>query len=212
MAYAYMPVCVKIKDRSCLVVGGGVVALRKVEALLDYECQITVVAPEVDRKLEYFAERGKIKLERRRYATPEATGYGLVISATDDRDLNQQVYDDCHQAGVLVNVADDPPHCDFIFPSVVRRHYLTAAVSTDGQAPFIAAHLRQALSAVFPERWTKLMKHAAAYRKMVRERWEGNAVKKEACFDRFLEADWKTILKERTPEEIQSDLQDMLDV
>jgi len=211
MAYTYMPVSIKLKNRPCLVVGGGVVALRKVEALLDYECDVTVVAPEVDRKLEYFAEREKITLQKRTYESPEAARYGLVISATDDRDLNHQVYEDGHHAGVLVNVVDDPPHCDFIFPSVVRRHYLTAAVSTDGRAPFVAGHLRALLSTVFPEHWTKLMKHAAAYRGMVRERWDGNTLKKQACFERFLEADWKVMLKERSAEEIQGELTRMLE-
>lgn len=211
MAYAYMPVSLKLRGRPCLVVGGGGVALRKVETLLDYECRITVIAPEVDRKLEYFAERKKITLERRPYRSPEAGDFGLVIAATDDSGLNRAVYADGAHAGVLVNVADDPEYCDFIFPSVVRRNCLTAAVSTDGKAPFIASHLRVVLSAVFPDHWNELMKHAVTFRRMVRERWRSDAQKRVDCYDRFLESDWKTLLKESSEADIGGELHRMLE-
>ena len=80
MGHVYLPVSVSVKNRSCLVVGGGVVALRKVETLLDYDTEITVISPEVHEKLEYHAKRGRIKLEKREYRSPEASAYGLVIS------------------------------------------------------------------------------------------------------------------------------------
>jgi uroporphyrin-III C-methyltransferase/precorrin-2 dehydrogenase/sirohydrochlorin ferrochelatase len=205
-----MPISVSLKNRTCLVVGGGVVALRKVENLLDYRTDITVIAPEVDRKLAYFAEQERIKLEKRSYKSPEAAAYGLVIAATDDRPLNRRVSDDARGAGVLVNVADDPELCDFIFPSVVRRNFLTTAVSTDGQAPFMAGHLRGILNEIFPKHWEKLMGHAATYRRMVRERYADNALKREYAFERFVEADWKKMLKELSAEEVEAALQSML--
>jgi siroheme synthase-like protein len=206
-----MPISVSLKGRPCLVVGGGPVALRKVERLLDYEPEITVVAPEVDRKFEYFAERGKIRLEQRAYRQGEATEYGLVIAASDDRSLNRQISDDCRSVGVLVNVVDDPAYCNFIYPSVVRRDCLTAAISTDGRAPFVSGHLREVLGTVFPEHWAGLMKHATAFRKLARERWKDDPQSQLDCYDRFLRADWKTMLKERTTEEIRREMERMLD-
>ena len=83
MTYKYMPISLSLADRACLVVGGGLVALRKVEGLLEYDTAITVVAPEVNEKLEYHAERGRITLEKREYRSPEAAAYGLVVAATD---------------------------------------------------------------------------------------------------------------------------------
>ena len=83
MRHKFMPISVSLKDRPCLVVGGGLVALRKVESLLDYDTAITVVAREAHEKLGYHAERGRITLERRDYESPEAGRYGLVISATE---------------------------------------------------------------------------------------------------------------------------------
>ena len=212
MRHKFMPISVSLKDRPCLVVGGGLVALRKVESLLDYETAITVVAPETHEKLEYHAKRGRITLERREYQSPEAADYGLVISAADDAALNGRVHEDAKGAGALVNVVDDPPHCDFIFPAVLRRDCLTAAISTDGKAPFISGHLRLVLDNVFPQHWGRLMRLAASFRSRVRERWAEHPEKKNACYAEFLEADWKSMLEELSEEQIQQELTRMLEV
>jgi siroheme synthase-like protein len=208
--HKFMPISVSLKGRPCLVVGGGLVALRKVESLLEYDTAITVVAPEAHEKLEHHAKRGQIALERREYQSPEASRYGLVISATDDAALNQRVYEDASEAGALVNVVDDPPHCDFIFPAVLRRDCLTAAISTDGKAPFVSGHLRLVLDNVFPEHWGRLMRLAASFRNRVRERWADDPGKKNACYAEFLEADWKSLLKESSDDQIEEELTRML--
>ena len=212
MKHKFMPISVSMKDRPCLVVGGGPVALRKVESLLDYDTAITVVAPEVDEKLEYHAKRGRITLEKREYRSPEAAAYGLVVSATDDVALNGRVHEDARGAGALVNVVDDPPHCDFIFPAVLRRDCLTTAISTDGKAPFVSGHLRLVLENIFPKHWERLMKLAASFRTMVRSRWPDEPAKKNACYVEFLEADWKKMLKESSDDEIEEELTRMLEM
>jgi siroheme synthase-like protein len=211
MTHHYMPISVSMKNRPCLVIGGGKVALRKVETMLDYGAAITVVAPEVHEKLLYHAERKRIKVERREYRSPEAGAYGLVISASDDGKLNKRVYDDAVKSGTLVNVADDPVHCDFIFPAVLRRDCLTAAISTDGQAPFMSGHLRMVLENIFPPHWERLMKLAASFRRRVRERWGEDSAKKNACYAEFLEADWKSMFESMTDDQIEKELTRMLE-
>jgi precorrin-2 dehydrogenase/sirohydrochlorin ferrochelatase len=210
--HTYMPISVSLEDRPCLVVGGGFVALRKVESLLDYGTKITVVAPEVHEKLEYHAERQRITLEKRAYRSPESAAYGLVVCATDDAELNRRVYEDAREAGALVNVVDDPPHCDFIFPAVLRRDCLTAAISTDGKAPFVSGHLRLVLENIFPAHWERLMRLAASFRNRVREQWADNPEKKNACYAEFLEADWQRMLKELSNDEIEKELTRMLQI
>jgi siroheme synthase-like protein len=212
MTNKYMPISVSLKERQCLVVGGGAVALRKIETLLDYDAEITVVAPEVNEKIEYHAERKRLSLEKREYRSPEAAEYGLVISASDDSTVNHQVYEDAKKGDALVNVADDPPHCEFIFPAVLRRNCLTAAISTDGKAPFVAGHLRMVLENIFPTHWNHLMGLAATFRKRVRTRWAGDMEKINACYAEFLEADWKVLLKEKNDEEIEEELSKMLEL
>lgn len=210
MANKYLPISVSLQNRPCLVVGGGTVALRKVDTLLDYECDVTVIATEPHDKLEYYAQKNSIKLEKRAYKSPEAAAFGMVISATDDHGLNEQVYNDCIGAGVLVNVVDNPPLCNFVFPAVVKRDALTVAVSTDGKAPFLSGQLRLILENVFPDHWNKIIKLAATFRKKVQQRWPEDAEQRSKCFGLFIEADWKTMIKEMTDEQIDTELDLML--
>jgi siroheme synthase-like protein len=212
MRYQYMPISVSLKDRRCLVVGGGLVALRKVESLLEYDSAITVVAPEVHDKLEYHAERGRLTLEKREYQEREAAAYGLVVCATDDAALNRRVYEDARAGGALINVADDPPHCDFIFPAVLRRDCLTAAISTDGKVPFISGHLRLVLDNIFPRHWERLMKVAVSFRDRVRGHWPDDPARKNACYAEFLEADWKTMFEEMSDEQVEEELTRMVEL
>jgi len=211
MPNRYLPITISVRNRPCLIVGGGAVALRKVETLLDYETDITVVAPEPDEKIEYYAQKNILKLEKRAYRSPEAASFSLVISATDDHDLNRRVYEDSHAAGVLVNVVDNPALCDFIFPAVVRRNSLTVAVSTDGKAPFLSGQLRMILENAFPDHWNKIMELAATFRKKAQKRWPDDAERRMTCFGRFVEADWKTMIKEMNDEQIEGELDRLLE-
>ena len=210
MANKYLPISISLKARPCLVVGGGSVALRKIETLLEYDSQITVVAPEPLEKIEYYAKKGKLKLERREYKSPEAQQYGIVISASDDDGVNEAVYKDCKAAGIPVNVVDNSAMCDVIFPAVLKRDCLTVAVSTDGKAPFLSGHLRLILEGVFPERWSKLAKLAARFRAKVQKQFKDQPERKAAALERFLNADWQTLLKEKNGQQLEQELEKLL--
>jgi len=208
----FLPISISLKDRPCMVVGGGLAAVRRVESLMEYGAAITVIASNVDEKLEYHAKRGKLTLKKREYQSPEASDYGLVVSTSDDAALNKQVQSDAMEAGVLVNVVGDLERCDFIFPEVLRRDCLTAAISTDGQAPFVSGHLRLVLDNIFPKHWERLMSLAASFRGSVQGRWADDPARANACYSEFLEADWKTMLEESTNEQIEKELTRMLEV
>ena len=139
------PVNLVLTGRPCLVVGGGRVALRKVEGLLAAGAAVTVVAPAVDGEL---AALDGVAVHRRRYEPGEAGagGYRLVVTATDDRSVNQQVHDDAEAAGVWVNSADDPDRCTFTLPAVVRRGPLMLTVATGGHSPAVASWIRGRLA------------------------------------------------------------------
>jgi precorrin-2 dehydrogenase/sirohydrochlorin ferrochelatase len=207
-----MPISVSLKDRRCMVVGGGVFALGEIESLLEYDAAITVVAPKMHDKLEYHAKRGRITLEKREYRSPEAAGYGLVVSASDDPAVNREVHRDARGAGVLINVVDDLPHCDFIFPAVLRRDCLTAAISTDGKASFVSGHLRLVLDNIFTTHWERLMCLAASFQSRVESRWANDPARKNVCYSEFLEADWKKMLEEMGDEQIEEELTRMLEM
>jgi siroheme synthase-like protein len=206
-----MPVGISLKKSRCLVVGGGTVALRKVDNLLNYASEVTVVAPEIHEKLDYYARRGLIKVEKREYKSPEAAQYGIVIAACDNKELNGKIYEDCRKSATLVNTVDNPALCDFIFPAVVQRDCLTIAVSSDGKAPFLAGNLKLILENIFPDHWQKIASLAARFRKMVMDRWDDEIEKKNACYERFIAADWKTIIKEKNDHEIDNFISGMLE-
>jgi siroheme synthase-like protein len=206
-----MPISISLKERRCLVVGGGDVALRKIESLLEYDTDITVVAPRPVDKILYFADKNRLRLEKREYKIAEASEYGLVISASNNKDVNAQVSEDCRKSGVPVNVVDNPALCNFIFPAVVKRDTLSLAISTDGEAPFLARQLKLILEDIFPERWKKIAAYASQFRKKANSRWPGQPEKKAQCYLRFVQADWQNILKDKSESEIEELLNGMLE-
>jgi len=142
-APALYPVNLVLAGRSCLVVGGGPVAARKVEGLLAAGAQVHVVATSVGPDVRALTGA---TWEERAYRPGEASGYRLVVVATDDGEVNRQVADDAEEAGVWVNAADDPASCSFMLPSIVRRGPITLAVSTGGRSPALARWLRARFS------------------------------------------------------------------
>lgn len=143
------PVSLVLEGRPVLVVGGGRIATRKVEALVACGALVTVVAPRVEAAITGLPG---VRVERRRYRSDDVAGQRLVITATDDADVNAQVFTDAESAGIWVNSADDPQNCSFTLPSVARRGPISVAVSTSGTSPALAAWLRRRIeSEVGPE-------------------------------------------------------------
>jgi len=134
------PVTLDVEGRACLVVGGGAVALAKARALVDAGALVRVVAPQVVAEL---AGLPGVTVERRAYRTGDAAGCFLVVSATGDAAVNAVVFADAEAGGVLVNSVDDPDHCSFTMPAVLRRGPVTVAVSTGGASPALASWLRR---------------------------------------------------------------------
>ena len=178
------PVMLSLRGRRCLVVGGGGVALRKVQGLLEEGARVTVVAPEVADALALLAAQDRIALERRRYRDGEAGGYALVFAATDDREANRRVFRDADAAGVWVNVADDPELCSFHLPARVRRGALQIAIASGGEAPFVVRRLRQHLERRMGTEWAEWIEAATRFRDEVRTAVEDPDAR-EACFERF---------------------------
>ncbi|HMB84890.1 MAG TPA: bifunctional precorrin-2 dehydrogenase/sirohydrochlorin ferrochelatase, partial [Methylomirabilota bacterium] len=142
---AYYPVCLEMAGRRCLVVGAGTVAERKVNGLLGAGARVTVVSPSATERLLDWARAGRIGMTLREYAADDLAGHSIVFAATDDGLVNAEVARDARAAGVLINAADDPAHCDFILPAVLTRGDLTVAVSTGGASPALARVVRDEL-------------------------------------------------------------------
>jgi precorrin-2 dehydrogenase/sirohydrochlorin ferrochelatase len=145
----YYPITVQLDGRPCLVIGGGEVAERKVEALLAAGARVTVVAPALTAELAALAETHEIVHHPRSYRPGDVRGAQLAIAATDDPEVQRAVAAEAEAAGVLLNVVDVPALCTFIAPAVVQRGEVSIAVSTGGASPALAHRVRTEIEARF---------------------------------------------------------------
>ena len=141
----YYPVYIQLKEQPCVVIGGGKIAEGKVEGLLAARARVTVISPDLTSRLYDLVEAKQITYLARAYQPGDLTGAFLVICATDQAEINHQVWQEATSNRQLVNVVDDIPHCNFIAPSILRKGDLTIAISTSGKAPALAVRLKERL-------------------------------------------------------------------
>jgi precorrin-2 dehydrogenase / sirohydrochlorin ferrochelatase len=141
--------CLDLKDRPCLVVGAGEVALEKIEGLLACEARVAVVAPRGVPAVEQLAADGEIEWMRRRFEPHDLDGRFLVVAATSDTSVNKSVYESAERRAMLVNVVDVPALCNFILPAIVRLGPLAVAVSTSGASPALAVRMKREIAEFF---------------------------------------------------------------
>ena len=144
------PIFLKLAARPCTVIGAGNIAESKIESLLLAEASVTVIAPDALPRVRDWAESGAINWLQREYKPGDLTGAFLVVAATATNEVNRAVYAEANEANILCNAVDDPPFCDYYFPSVVRRGELQIAISTAGESPALAQRLRKEINAALP--------------------------------------------------------------
>ncbi len=143
----YYPVYLDVKERCCVIVGGGQIAEGKIAALLECGAQIRMISPEVTDEVQDMADTGVLRLEKREYRDGDLEGAFIAIAATDDSSLNRRIAQEAEERNVPLNVVDVTHLCTFIAPAVVRRGEVTAAISTGGLSPALARKLREELQA-----------------------------------------------------------------
>ena len=143
------PMFVKLEGRSCLVVGAGTVGEPKINSLLEAGASVRVVALRATAPVAEWAQAGAITWEAREFNSADLDGTFLVIAATSSRDVNAAIFDEARRRNILCNVVDDPEHCDFYYPAVVRRGDLQLAISTNGHSPALAQRIRRELEIQF---------------------------------------------------------------
>lgn len=167
----WLPVFIQLKDRACLVVGGGKVAARKVERLLKAGARVTVVAPELNGVLAGRRDQGSVKHIAGKFSPELLDGQALVIAATGDNALNRDVAAAAQARGLLVNVVDNPELCSFIMPSIVERDPVQIAISTGGASPVLARLLRARLETFIPATYGRLAAVMRDFRARVKARF-----------------------------------------
>jgi uroporphyrin-III C-methyltransferase/precorrin-2 dehydrogenase/sirohydrochlorin ferrochelatase len=166
----YLPIFLDLRGRRCLTVGGGEVAARKADLLLQAGAEVHAVAPDLGSGMQALVDDGRIAYRAGGFEETDLDGAQLVIAASDDRSLNARVAELADARGVPVNVVDDPALCRFIMPAIVDRSPVLAAVSTGGTSPVLARLIRGRLEALIPAAFGRLAALAGDFRAPVKAR------------------------------------------
>ena len=170
MGKAYYPMFADLEGRRCVVIGGGVVAQRKVTMLLRCGARVTVVSPDITNRLSAYAKQGRIQHISRRARPTDVRGAWLVYAATDDQRINEQVYRTATQLRIFTNVVDQKPLCSFIAPAIFTRGSLTIAVSTGGASPSLSKTIRDELAQRVGTEYVPLLRLLGALRPIAKRR------------------------------------------
>lgn len=168
------PIFLKVSNLKILIVGGGNVALEKLTFLLKSSpnAQVEMVSPMFREETMTLADTAQVQLHKDYYNSNYLEGKHMVVATTDQVMVNEQVYHDCRQRSILVNVADNPPFCDFYMGGIVTKGNVKVAISTNGKSPTTAKRLRQFFEDVIPENIDDLVKNLNEYRKTIKGDFE----------------------------------------
>ena len=191
----YYPIYLNLTDKRSIVVGGGTIAEGKVNGLLEADAKVVVIAPEVTLGVRKLAESGKVIWEQRVYRDGDLEGAAIAISATDDPQINHQVWEEADRRGILINVVDDVPYCNFIAPAIVRRGDITLAISTNGKMPALSAHLRREMERTFGEEYVRALEMTTPMREELGEQHLDYTVRQRLWRKLFEETDMINLLR-----------------
>ena len=178
----YFPFFIDIENKNCVIVGGGKVALRKLEKLLPFNPKITVIAPFVCDEIK---NNKSINILNRNFIDSDIEDAFMVISATDDNSLNSHIFELCQKNNILINTVDNKEKCGFIFPALVKKDNLTVGISTSGKSPLYAKFLREKIEQSVDEKCDKTIFILDKYRNLIKSEVKSEENRKRA-FERIL--------------------------
>lgn len=205
----YYPIFVDLSGQPCLVIGGGDIAERKVESLLNAHGQITVISPALTNQLRTWATEQRITTFERPYQPGDMAGFTLVFAATSDETLHQHIAAEAKQAGILLNVVDRPKLCSFIVPAVVSQGDLSLAISTGGASPAMAKKIRRDLASDFGPEYALALQLLARVRERL-SRANVSSQERQRCFTALVDSPLLDYLRERKIDKLNALLKETL--
>jgi len=163
-----LPIFFNIKNRHCVVIGGGDVATRKVNMLLKADADVTIVSPSLVEAIQVLLDDGKVKVVKADYEKNQLIGACLVIAATDNQAVNKEVSRDAQALNIPVNVVDSPALCTFTMGSIIERSPVVIAVSSEGNAPVLARYIRTKIETMLPAGYGRIAEIAGEFRDKVK--------------------------------------------
>ncbi len=148
---AYFPAFLNLSNRRTLIIGGGKIAGDKLEHMLDFTTDITIIAPKISPRIGELAAKHNLTIHKRPYQRGDCQGYFIVIVAVDDLDVQKAVWQECQEVGALCNAVDSVEYCDFIYPSYIKEGDMVIAFSSGGASPSLSKYLRRAIQKLLPK-------------------------------------------------------------
>ena len=164
------PIFLKLNNLKVLIVGGGFVAEEKLTFILKSspDAHVNIISPEFRDGTLKLSKKGKVNMIQKKYRKKYLKGHNIVIATTNVPEVNKQVFKHCREKGILVNVADNPPFCDFYMGGIVTKGNVKLAISTNGKSPTTAKRLRQFFEDVIPDNVDDLVQNLNDYRKTIK--------------------------------------------
>ncbi len=146
----YFPAFIKLENMKVLIIGGGKIATKKLQHMLDFTKEISVLSPDISPLMQELITKNSLTYTKKIYYKGDIDGFGIAIIAVDDIKIQEQIYHEARAKGILCNSVDSVNYCDFIFPSYIKNGYLTIAISTSGASPAVSKQLRIFLENIIP--------------------------------------------------------------
>ena len=207
---SYFPVFLNLEGRRCLVIGGNRHAAEKAMALSACGARVTVAAATMVDELTEAVLLGEIEWIRRNYCPGDLAGYFLAVAAPDDRNINAAIFQEAEERGVLFNALDDPPHCQFIFPSVHRQGDLVLAISSSGVAPALAVRLRERFGKELGPEYAAFLRLAREYRGTITNQVPNFAERRDLWY-RIVDSEMIDLLKADRADNARALFEDLLE-
>ena len=165
---SFLPAYINLENKNILIVGGGTVATRKVKYLLDFTTNIKIISPKISTKLLKFISKYNLKYKNRKFKTKDLKKQDIIITAINNIKLQKNIFKKAKQLNIwLINSSDNIKHCDFIFPSYIKKGDLTISISTNGKSPTITKYLKKYLNNHIPDSINDFIQEMYYYRKIL---------------------------------------------
>lgn len=203
------PVNLRLEGRRCMVVGGGSVAERKVESLLQAGALVTVISPDLTPVLKDRVVRDEIEWSQRGFAAGDLADAFIVIGATNDSEVNRAVAAEARQRGALVNIVDTPALCDFTVPAQVQRGDLVLTVSTNGKSPVFSRRIREEMEELYGPEYGQFLILVSRLRADIKQKLAGSG-ERELFWREALDREIMNFLRQGMLEEAEERLQNVV--
>lgn len=184
----YYPILIPLKDKFCLVAGGGVVASRKIITLLNFGAKVRVISPALSTSLKKLIKENKIQWKKGKFSPSDLVGAALVFGTTNDRKTNELISKEAKKRKIPANIVDNEPLCTFICPSIVKRGPLTIAISTDGKLPALSKKIRIELEKKYGKEYEDISASLTSLREKLKKQFKSSK-KRKKIWDKIMQLD-----------------------